>query len=69
MLEIKVKDVQMVFDTLDEVLDYIKFKIIEWKNTDETVPLNITVTTVESRAGPAINISVGDKLPTKEALG
>ena len=69
MLNIKVNDTQKVVDTLEEAVSFVVQEITKWFNSDDQTPLQITITKPEDRAGPALNISIGEKLPTKEALG
>lgn len=69
MLEIKVNDICHVCDTADEAVDFVAAEIRRWFVSQDQAPLTITLSKIESRAGPALSISVGDKLPTKEALG
>lgn len=69
MLEIRVNDIQKVVDTLEEAVEFVVREVQRWFNSDDQTPLQITLTKPEDRAGPALQINVGDKLPTKEALG
>lgn len=68
MLEIKVNDACYVYDTLEEAVEFVMPIIKCWYEADEKAPLAITLTKIESRAGPALSISVGEKLPTKDGL-
>ena len=69
MLKIHIKDTQKVVDTLEEAVDFVVQEIRQWYNSDDDKPLTITLEKPRDRAGPALQINVGEKLPTKEALG
>lgn len=68
MLEIKINEVQKVVDTLEEAVSFVLQTINGWYQAQDNIPLTITLTKIESRAGP-LQINITEKLPTKEALG
>lgn len=68
MLKINVSDVTHVCDTVEEAVGFIVATLQKWIRSDDSRPLSITVSKMANKA-PPLEISIGEKLTTKEALG
>jgi hypothetical protein len=68
MLEIKINEVCHTVDSYEEAVEFVVAEIKRWFNSSDETPLTLALTKIINRGPPTLEISIGERLPTKEAL-
>jgi hypothetical protein len=69
-IEIHVREVIQVVDTLPALEAYVLERIREWfNNSEDQLPLSITLSKKEDRGPPTLGINISENIRMTEALG
>ncbi len=67
-LEIRVYDTVITCETLEKAEQFVLETIRNWYASESKIPLTITLSKIEDRGPPALNVNVNDGIGAKTGL-